>query len=741
MLRLSKTQRRRLSWFIILLGVVLECQISAAASGATNLYKGIVIRHSVKIKAKTYHFAGEDSLSTAPIIIEGDNIVVDFNGAVVEGSADFENPDKFKGTCVIVRGGKNITLKNLTVKGFKVGVLARGITGLKITGCDFSYNFRQHLNSSRAAEDLADWQSYHHNEKDEWLRFGAGIYLRNCDKADISSNTITNGQCGLMMTGCNDGLVYNNNFSYNSGIGIGMYRSSRNRIENNKLDWNVRGFSYGVYYRGQDSAGILVFEQCNDNVFAYNSVTHSGDGFFLWAGQTSMDTGEGGCNDNLVFSNDFSYAPTNGVEITFSRNKIIHNIIHDCWHGIWGGFSYSTIIANNDFGGNLSAIAIEHGMNNVIAQNTFDADKVGLELWSDPKRPKDIGYLQKRDTRSTGYTIRDNTFAGEKKMLNINNTSDVTFANNQIKGSVLDQKFDTTVTNIVFDKSGDQTHPVIDNTYLTAPAKIPGAQNAMLPPGHPKGRQYIMMTEWGPYNFTYPIFWWNKTDSTGKMYFDLMGPSGQWKIVKITGASNPSAVSGILPAKVEMQKDTSSLTNIDVELECRGGAITSPFGVKYGQGRPYRFHYREFDIPYHWQMKWFAFDTLSDPGKHAEQFEKLLTGRPLKTSQGSDLSKTFGRNFGKNIPKEKIATVSQSLIDVPAGTYRVGITASEIVKVYIDDKLILENWDPARVVNFEDNHCEVIIPLKGKHVVRVVQAQYADYGTLNLRIKPIYTGN
>ncbi|MBS1527693.1 MAG: right-handed parallel beta-helix repeat-containing protein [Bacteroidetes bacterium] len=738
MLRLSKTQRRHLSRFIILLGVVLEYQISAAAAGTINLYKGIVIRHSVTIKTKTYHFAGEDSLSTAPIIIEGDNIVVNFNGAVVEGSADFENPDKFKGTGVIVRSGKNIILKNLTLKGFKVGVLARNITGLKITGCDFSYNFRQHLNSNRAAEDLADWQSYHHNENDEWLRYGAGIYLRNCDKAEISNNVITNGQCGLMMTACNDGSVYNNDFSYNSGIGIGMYRSSRNRVMNNKLDWNVRGFSYGVYYRGQDLAGILVFEQCNDNIFAYNSVTHSGDGFFLWAGQSTMDTGEGGCNDNLVFGNDFSYAPTNGVEITFSRNKIIKNILHDCWHGIWGGFSYNTVIANNDFAGNLSAIAIEHGMNNTIAQNSFTDDKVCLELWSNPKRPKDIGYLQKRDTRSTAYTIRDNVFAGEKKMLSINNTSDVTFLNNRVKGSVLEQKFDTTVNNLVFDKTGDKAIRVTDNTYLAEPAQIPGAQNAMLPAAHPKGRQYIMMTEWGPYNFSYPILWWNKTDSTGRMHFDLMGPRGQWKFIKATGALKPSALSGTFPAKFEMQKDTTSLTNIDVEMEYRGGAIVSPFGIKNDRGHPYHFHYREFDIPYHWQMKWFAFDTLSDPVKHAAQFGKLLAGKPLKVSAGSNLDKTFGRNFGKNIPREKIATVSESQIDVPAGNYRVGITASEIVKVYIDDKLVLDNWDPAKIVNFEDNHYEAIIPLSGRHIVRVVQAQYGDYGTLNLSIKPVY---
>ena len=167
-------------------------------------------------------------------------------------------------------------------------------------------------------------------------------------KLNIHDNIITGGQCGLMMTNCNDGLVYNNNFSFNSGIGIGMYSSSRNKILHNQLDFNVRGYSDGIFNRGQDSAGLLVFEQCNNNTFAYNSATHSGDGFFLWAGQYTMDTGEGGCNDNIIEHNDFSYAPTNGVEATFSRNYIIGNVIKECDNGIWGGYSYNSNIINNE---------------------------------------------------------------------------------------------------------------------------------------------------------------------------------------------------------------------------------------------------------------------------------------------------------------------------------------------------------------------------------------------------------
>ena len=177
----------------------------------------------------------------------------------------------------------------------------------------------------------------------------------------------------------------------------------------NRLIFNVRGYSDGVYNRGQDSAGILVYEQSDDNLFYKNNVTHSGDGFFLWAGQTTMDNGQGGCNDNVVMGNDFSYAPTNGVEVTFSRNTIVDNRIFECEHGIWAGYSYETNISNNKFRINRIAIAIEHGQRNKITYNIFYQDKEAIRLWGNKEEPSDWGYPKYRDTRSKDYIIVSNS--------------------------------------------------------------------------------------------------------------------------------------------------------------------------------------------------------------------------------------------------------------------------------------------------------------------------------------------
>src|SRR3569833_1792758 len=192
-------------FFLFMLMGASISQYTFAQKKEVVLTKGMIITHSVTIKKQVYHFEGNDSLSVAPIIIQGENIYVVFNGATIEGSSFFDNLDKFKGSGVIVKSGHNIAIRNLVVKGFKAGLMAKGINKLSIEKCDFSYNYRQHLNSTRDREDLADWQSYHHNENDEWLRYGAGIYLRNCDYFRVLATTITNGQCGLMLTGCNYG--------------------------------------------------------------------------------------------------------------------------------------------------------------------------------------------------------------------------------------------------------------------------------------------------------------------------------------------------------------------------------------------------------------------------------------------------------------------------------------------------------------------------------------------------------
>ncbi len=687
------------------------------------------ITSSIKILKENYLINGFDSLSDAVITIEGDNITVDFNDAELRGSNNKKWPNEFYGTAIIIKAGKNITLKNANIHGFKIAVMGKGVENLTIQNCDFSYNYRQQLHSSRLEEDVSDWMSYHHNEKDEWLRYGAGIYLRNCIKINIHDNIITGGQCGLMMTNCNDGLVYDNNFSFNSGIGIGLYRSSRNKILHNQLDFNVRGYSHGIFNRGQDSAGLLVFEQCNNNTFAYNSVTHSGDGFFLWAGQYTMDTGEGGCNDNVIEHNDFSYAPTNGVEVTFSRNYIIDNVIKECDNGIWGGYSYSSNIIDNKIVGNKTGVAIEHGQNNSILFNDFYNDEVAIKLWARKEPPKDWGYAQIKNTQSKQYKIENNNFKKDSIAMQAILTDRINLSSNSFDSVTTKFKFDSTVTNIDSVENG-KVEPIGVSPYTLNDKVLKSSPTT----GHP-GRKEIRITPWGPYDYRYPILWLNKIDSKEKMHFDVLAPKGKWIIKSSKGIKNISARSGEFPATFSAQKISD---NIEIDAEYIGESFTTQFGKKIKAHQPYTFSFKQFDPQISWNIKWYSWDEAHNPNKNYEEFKKIFTVEPVKTETSNKLNYTWWGEIGKGLPADSFATVATGFLQLPKGEYEIGVTADDLVKVFIDGTPVIDFWDASEYVYDEDAHHTAIVDLDGnKHVIRVEHVENAGYATLIFTLKPL----
>lgn len=695
------------------------------------LKKGIVIKKSLKIKRSSYQFDAYDSLNKAPIIIEGNNIVIDFNNSILIGSTNKTKPDEFFGVAVIINKGKNITIKNLKAKGYKIALLARNIEGLVIENCDFSYNYRPHLNSTQEKEDISDWMSYHRNENDQWLRYGAAIYLRGCNNATIKNCKVTGGQNALMMTECNNGLIYNNDFSFNSGIGIGLYKCNRNQFLYNKLNFNVRGYSHGVYNRGQDSAGFLVYEQSNENIFYKNSATHSGDGFFLWAGQTTMDTGKGGCNDNRIWDNDFSYAPTNGIEVTFSRNHIMNNRMYECDHGIWGGYSFETIIKGNKFRHNRIAIAIEHGQHNQVLNNIFYKDKEAIKLWARKEQPSDWGYAKYRDTRSAGYIIALNSFNNNPLVYNFSRSDSLRIFTNTYSDTSVIFKMDSTVTNI------DTTEEILYDTTTVYPY-VKDANDPFKGGGKLAGRKNIMVTEWGPYDFQYPIIWnSNPVSASDTMEFDLLGAKGKWKIISSKGVAHLSMKNGIFPAKITTVKLSAPVTDIEIVLEYTGEAFTDAFGNKKPANKPHRFKFQKFFQPIDFAVSWYAFDSSANPIK-TNYLERIKTQRPFKTESVNKLDYAWwgGIKAGEQ-QQTQFLTVAEGSVEITKGEYELGITWDDAVRVYVDGKLLIDEWNPSKYTFDESPHKKIKLSLGGSHVFRVEHVELGGFATLSLKLKKL----
>lgn len=691
---------------------------------------GQIISKSVTFQQDTFRLNGSDSLNLPVLTIEGENITVDFNGALLIGSNNKQWPDEFYGTGLLIKG-RNITLKNAIIRGFKVAVIAEGVDSLRLENCDFSYNYRQHLKSTREREDFADWLSHHQNDNDEWLRYGAAVYLKKCENAIIKNIKVTGGQNGILMTECNGGLFYNNIIQFNSGLGIGMYRSSKNKIMHNKLDWNVRGYSHGIYQRGQDSAGILVYEQSSGNTFAYNSATHSGDGFFLWAGQTTMDTGEGGCNDNLIYKNDFSNAPTNGVEVTFSSNKIIANKIKECKYGVWGGYSFNSVFIGNEIDSCKYGIAIEHGQNNTIIGNKFKNLETGVQIWAREKQPEDWGYAKNKDVSSIDYGIFNNDFSEVAIPLKISSSEKILISDNNeyrdFEKILVEEKPNKNL------KLKEKT-PNLNLQELISENSIPplaDGMNTTLSDSQLQGRQYILVDEWGPYDFRSPSIWLREIKG-GKYTFLLLGPpTGNYKITGGEGWSKLNRVSGAFPATLIATKNEGA-EYLTLDLEFIGEAFVDRFGNVNEKGQLFPFNFKRFEKRLNWVTRFYNYDENTDPIKNYDSFKLLKNNEPIKIENKNELYFAWWGSPGENINADKFATFSETEFSIEKGKYKMSLTSDDGAKLLLDGQLLIDHWDI-----HEPATDEIELELDGQHKIEIEHFDSGGFGALDFRINKI----
>ncbi|MGE5101366.1 MAG: nitrous oxide reductase family maturation protein NosD, partial [Deltaproteobacteria bacterium] len=642
--------------------------VAGAQTHAIELRRGLVITSSVRVRPKVYRISAPTSLDSAVIVIRGDDVTVDFAGATLEGIAPAAEPDLASGVAIRVDGGRNVTIRNANVRGYKIAIMARGTPGLSLVDNDLSYNWKPRLYSLVEHESLADWLSHHHNEKDEWLRFGAGAYLSGVVGGDIHGNRIIQGMEGLMLTRSDSLRIWNNTISFNSGVGIGLYRSSDNVIMHNRADYNVRGYSHGFYRRGQDSANLLIYEQSCRNVVAYNSMTHGGDGLFLWAGQQTMDSGEGGANDNLFYENDFSYAPTNGMEATFSRNVFARNRIEGSDHGLWGGYSFESRVIDNDFIGNRIGIAIEHGQENRIADNRFDRDGTAIQLWANRVEPSDWQYPKHRDTRSTGYRIERNEIVGEHVALRVSDTRASELAENRI--AHVDTAFvmkdttgltlrgnDTTASVSGGAASWPRPHTGATDAEVRAPRPIAGASNVLGDSIARRDRSAIIVTEWGPYDWRSPLLWPVDSSRRTPLPLRVLGPRGPWRVVEQRGIARLSKQRGATGDTLVVTPDAGA-DDWQVDLEYRGATTVSPRGERRAAGAPYRFSYGRFEPRVSWTARFFAWSDSTDPRTRADAFAKLTEATPIVTQQTPRLDYMWYSPTIKGVPQSKFAVVA-----------------------------------------------------------------------------------
>jgi parallel beta-helix repeat protein len=673
----------------------------------------MVVTKSTRFQPGTYRVSA--TADSAVLVVRGDSITVDLTGVVLEGMAASADPDQATGVAIRIEGGRNVRVVGAHVRGYKVGILARGTRGLEIRNSNLSHNWKPRLFSLVEHESLVDWLSFHNNEGSEWLRFGAAIYLDSVSGGLIQGNTVTQGMNALLMTRTDQVTVRDNNFSYNSGLGIGLYRSSSNLIVRNSVDFNIRGYSHGFYRRGQDSAGILLYEQSNNNIVALNSATHGGDGLFLWAGNTTMNTGQGGANDNVFYANDFSFAPANGMEATFSRNTFLANIAEGNDYGLWGGYSFESRIVANCFANNRYGIAIEHGQQNSIIANRFIGDSTAIRLWADSIQPSDWGYPKHRDTKSRDYVIDRNAYIGVPRKFQLSNTAPVNISDSS--GATSASSPTSSPCTAIPDVPADQRHLI--PPLPTVPNEIPR------PPVQRRHRSAIIVDEWGPYDYQYPKLW--PADSTRAIPLKLVvhGPAGRWSVLARAGVQGISASSGRTGDTIQVTPRPDSSGSWNVVMEYRGAATTNARGERTAAGTPVRFSYERYEPGISWRVKAWAWADSLDPRQEGN-WQRLTSSPLLFDRTWPRLDVMWYRPTISELPQARFAFEAAGSVTLPAGDYTLRSISDDGIRVWVDGRLVIDNWD------LHGSEIDYAPLSGGRHELRVQYFQIEGWAELRL---------
>lgn len=713
----------------------LQGQARRGPEPAVALRTGLVITRSVRVVPRTYRLAAPGSLDSAVITIRGADVTVDFSGAELEGLAPASDPDLARGVAIRVEGGRNIRILHARIRGYRVGILARGTRGLDLVDDDVSYTWKPRLFSLIEHESLVDWQSYHHNEHDEWLRWGGALYLEDVSGGEVRGSRAVQGANGLMLVRCDSLAITDNDFSFNSGTGVALYRSSGNRIVHNRIDYDIRGYSHRFYRRGQDSAGLLMYEQSSGNVVAYNSITHGGDGVFLWAGQSTMDSGAGGANDNLFYGNDFSFAAANGIEATFARNNFVANRSNGSDYGVWGGYSYETTIAGNDLSRNRIGVAIEHGQDNTIAWNRIADGTTGVSLWADSVTNTSWGYPKHRDVRSRDYQISSNLFRRLRVGLRSRQTEGLVQAWNRwmevdSATALADTDgYQASEDAAALEATSDSGVPRLPAEYARlAPSVAPGDTTIPRSPVSARDRSAIIVDEWGPYDWRSPKLW--PVDSTREVPLRLavLGPAGAWRVVSRRGVAELSRASGRIGDTIAVTPAPAAGADWEIQLEYRGAATVSPRGVSRAAGVPYRFSFARFEPTTDWTMRFFVWTDSTDPRSSPERFAALLRGTPLLTHGASHLDLEWYRPQISGVPQERFAVEATGSMTLPPGSFTLRTISDDAVRVWVDGTLAIDDWAP------HESAVDHTRLAGGKHDLRVQYYQVDGWVELRLDI-------
>lgn len=687
--------------------------------------------------------------------VEADDITIEWPaenpGRELMAREDRLHYETCTGIGIRINGHSNVTIRGAHVHGYKQSIWATNADGLSLIDCDVAEGYAMRLGSTPAAEDSADWLWPHENDQNQWAtNYGAAIWIEDSSDVTVSGCSVRRRQNALILENVTDSRIFDNDFSFLSGWGIAMWRSSRNIVSRNALDFCIRGYSHGVYNRGQDSAGLLLFEQCNDNLFIANSATHGGDGLFGFGGKEALgDTpapqtdAEGspwsylrrGCNDNFFALNDFSFAAAHGLELTFSFGNRIqrNNFADNAICGIWGGYSQDTIIIDNEFTRNGSAgyglerggVNIEHSERNSILYNRFADNAAGIHLWHDA----DTGLMSGPWAKANHHATRDNVivgnqFQGDPVGIHLRAVQNTLAVDNQFVG---------VATPINAEPAADGTSsqpgiypnpnpPPVPLTLVTLREVAPGQTTPVGARPQLAGRHNIIMGEYFPWDHRSPMVR-RVADEDGNHIYEILGVSdpalvqatvdhGTVHVRTEPDAEASRSTTPATPAPTEPTAQAVARPTQRIRITVSPEADSSVTAYTLNLTGAANATLKGVIVRTRWTLH--VFDSGVDPREQLEEWRKRESGSGTYVAMPSHLRLRYGHGGVRDIRRDvgeiigdlldpnttstpppgsdHFGTIAHTTLRLPPGRWRINTLSDDGIRVIVNSQTIIENW-------------------------------------------------
>jgi hypothetical protein len=531
--------------------------LSSPVFSQKALHYGIKFKQSAEVDSS--HYKINSKKKKKPVItVQGNNITLDFKGATLQGSNDKNLPDQFYGTAIQIKKGKNITIRNVKIRGYRTAIAATNIEGLKIEDCDFSDNSRISLEGYQFFYRIHALSDFTIN-----AQLANAIKLNNCKGVEISGCKARANANVVAMENCTQSIIHNNDFSFNSGAALMLNSSSQIQVLYNRFNFNVADSLL-------PSASLVISGNSHSNLIYKNSITHAANGISITTHASRNRKGDD--IRNIIMENDLSYSIQSGIYSFYSDATLNKNRIYQSGYGVMSISPGNQIISNNQFRYNQTAIDISGSGTATIHHNIFFEDATALKLFSH----------ENHEDNRTGYRkafIVGNSFNRNRLVFHLGSIDSLAEFTN------IYQQYDTLYwpenaeRSINLPESEDLLVALSED--LVPVPKMNQSQNPFKGNGRFAGRQYLVPGKWGPYDYSFPLAKVNAIDSAGLIHISILGPEGDWSVKEIRGYEVVTVSGKELPGTLVIKKTAGSGQVLQLEFKDASGirkpVVFSPF--------------------------------------------------------------------------------------------------------------------------------------------------------------------